>query len=243
MWLAEVLQSSDNKLYHIENSTKGSLEKLTYIEQRMERFMQDGMETCRHICQIVDDFDMHCSGGAVQWPTRRAFEEQMSWSTARARFGELGSVEAWNLVVQGGYKQVQGMVQDHRWTAQCLEERLKEEKMEPHAAKKMKKSVQWHQYQAKRLEPNMQYLKANVELLKGNDECEDLQQEMSRLQNDFLSMKSFKGVGAAEDAAASREFYTSAVAFRSADLMSEVKNPMKAPTPPSEHESEKDEAN
>ncbi len=101
----------------------------------------------------------------------------------------------------------------------------------------MKKSVQWHNYQAKRLQHNVEYLRANVELLKGNGECKDLQQEMSRLQNDFLEMKSFKGVGAAEDAAASREFYTSAVAFRSADLMPEVMKPVKAPTPPSAHAS------
>ncbi len=235
------MQSSSNRLYFMENSTKGCLEKLTYIEQRMERFMQDGMESCRHICQVVDEFDMQVSGGSVQWPTRRALEEQMSWSAARARFGELGSVEAWNLVVQGGYKQVQGMVQDHKWSAQTMEDRLKSgEKMEPQEEKNMKKQVQWHHYNAKRLEHNMQYLKANVELLKGNDDCEDLQAEMGKLQKEFLEMKSFRGTGAA-DAQASREFYTSAVAFRSADLAPEVKKPMKAPTPPLEHHSEEEE--
>ncbi len=131
------MQSSDNKFYHMENSMKGCLEKLTYIEQRLERFMQDGMETCRHICQIADDFDTKVSGGKVQWPTRRAKEEQMSWSAARTRFGELGSVEAWNLVVEGGYKQVEGIIEGHKWSAQCLEETLQSDtKMEPDAANK-----------------------------------------------------------------------------------------------------------
>ncbi len=199
--------------------------------------MQDGMETCRHVCQIIDEFDFQAGAGSVQWPTRRALEEQMSWLAARQRFGELGSREAWDLVVEGGYKQVKGMVQDHQYSADCLQEQLKNKAtMEP-----TKKNMQWHRWEVKRLEHNVQYLKANVKLLQGNDHCEDLQAEMNKLQEQFLEVKSFKGLGAA-DSAASREFYTSAVAFRSADLQPEVKRPMKPPTPPSEHESE-EEAN
>jgi hypothetical protein len=60
----------------------------------MERFLQEGQETCRHISQIFVEYDAGLRGSTCRWPYRRVLEEQQTWSAARARWGVLYFVHA-----------------------------------------------------------------------------------------------------------------------------------------------------
>jgi len=104
-----------------------------YMERRMERFLQEGQETCRHIAQIFVEYDAKICGGTCRWPLRRVLEEQQTWSAARARWNELGSLEAFKLVVEGGVRCVKAQIEDLKAEADgdwCTQEEAAEKLVE-----------------------------------------------------------------------------------------------------------------
>ena len=65
--------------------------QVDYVERRLERLVQDGMETARHVADIFKTYNLDGVNGNCKWALRCILEEQMLWSTARERFGELRS--------------------------------------------------------------------------------------------------------------------------------------------------------
>ena len=116
-----------------------------YMERRVERFLQEGQETCRHVAQIFVEYDMKICGSNCRWPLRRILEEQQNWSAARARWNELGSLQAFRLVVEGGVRVVKAQIEDLKAEASADGWCTPEE-----AANKL--------VEAQRLESNMKHL-------------------------------------------------------------------------------------
>ena len=167
----------------------------------MERFMQEGVGSARHVATIIGEYDLEVSGGAVRWAIRRAMEEQSAWSAARCRFRELGSMEAWSMVAEAGIRQVKAAIEDSRWEAtrpwQTEDRRMELVK------------------EAKRLEKNLQRLQKHVPLLQGAPDVQDLQAAMHQLSQ----------VEGAAGASTSGAWATTAVAFLSRDLQEPVQAP------------------
>ena len=167
----------------------------------MERFVQEGVESARHVATIIGEYDLEVSGGAVRWAIRRAMEEQSAWSAARCRFNEIGTVEAWSLVAEAGIRQVKATIEDNRWEAsrgwQTEEARM--QLLE----------------EANRLEKNMQHLQKHVPLLKGAPDVQDLQAAMHELSK----------VEGAAGVSTTGGWATTAVAFLSRDLEEAVQGP------------------
>ena len=189
------------------------------MERRMERFLQEGQETCRHIHQIFVEYDSKICGGTCRWPLRRVLEEQQTWSAARARWGELGSLQAFRLVVEGGVRAVKADIEDLKAEAAGGWCTIAE------AAEKSR--------EASRLEHNLQHLQENVSLLQGVPEVKDLQAAMNLLVQEHQKAKG----GAGPEACSSHQFYTAAVGFLSRDLpepveMKKVQTPGWEPVQP-----------
>ena len=174
------------------------------MENRLERFVQDCMETARHVAQIFVEYKMEAAGGGVRWAHRRILEEQMQWSAARQRFGELCSRAAFNLVVEAGVRAVAADAGDMEheaqqpWTLACAGKTLKAE--------------------AERLKENVRHLQQHVELLRGAPGVANLQNEMQQLVRDYLQNKVQNGEHAAALQNNDRGLYTTAVAFLSREL-------------------------
>ena len=169
------------------------------MENRLERLVQDGMETARHVAQIFVEYKMEAAGGGVRWAHRRILEEQMQWSAARQRFGELCSRAAFNLVVEAGVRGVAADVADMEyeadqpWTLASAGKALKDE--------------------AERLKRNVRHLQQHVELLRGAPGVANLQGEMQRLMHDYLQVKAQQGEHAAALQIHDTGLYATAVAL------------------------------
>jgi hypothetical protein len=175
-----------------------------YMESRMERLVQDGMETARHLQVVFVDFHMENAQGSCRWAQRKVLEEQMSWSAARQRFGELCSRAAFNLVVEAAVRFVLADADDMEWEAQ---------KQWTSAAEAKKLTTE-----AARLKSNVQYLQRHVPLLRGAPTVENLQLAMQRLVKEHLEMKAEWGEAGAALQVHDVEFFTTAVAFMARDL-------------------------
>ena len=131
-------------------------------------------------------------------------EEQMQWSAARQRFGELCSRAAFNLVVEAGVRGVATDVADMEyeadqpWTLASAGKALKDE--------------------AERLKRSVRHLQQHVELLRGAPAVANLQGEMQRLMHDYLQIKAQQGEHAAALQSHDVQLCTTAVAFLSREL-------------------------
>ncbi len=178
-------------------AVKNNHTTLKMMEARMERFLQEGCETVRHIAGVFDEYDLELSHGSVRWALRRLLEEQSAWSSARLRFGELGSREAFALVVEAGVRRCRSDIESLRWRASqdWVEKTERVENMK----------------EAERLEKNIHHLQTHVKLFEGAPHVKDVQLEMQKLMKAFLESK-----GVAE--AFGEDFFTTATAFLSKDL-------------------------
>ena len=170
----------------------------------MERLVQDGMETARHLQVVFVDFHMENAQGSCRWAQRKVLEEQMSWSAARQRFGELCSRAAFNLVVEAAVRCVLADADDMEWQAQ---------KLWTSAAEAAKLTTE-----AARLKSNVEYLQRHVPLLRGAPTVENLHLEMQRLAQQHLQAKVEHGEAGAALQIHDMDLFTPAVAFLSRDL-------------------------
>ena len=147
---------------------------------------------------------MEAAAGGVRWAHRRILEEQMQWSAARQRFGELCSRAAFNLVVEAGVRAVAADAGD-----------MEHEAQQPWTLASAGKALK---AEAERLKANVRHLQQHVELLRGAPAVENLQVAMQGLMHDYLELKVQQGEHAAALQMNERELYTTAVAFLSREL-------------------------
>ncbi len=197
--VAGSLQNMTKDTWSFQSTVFNLHTTVKHMESRMERFLQEGCETVRHIAGIVEEYDMERASGGTRWAFRRLIEEQSAWSSARSRFGELGSLEAFNLVVEAAVRRVKADIEDMRWRAS--QEWIEE------AEKKV------HRDEASRLEKNLGHLKQHVQLFRGAPEVADVQLEMKSLIKQFIERKPQILAGACCE-----DFFTTATAFLSRDL-------------------------
>jgi len=204
----------------VQNSSSLSLNcsaRLAHMERRMETFTQDGMETARHLEQIFDEYNMEVSGGAVRWAQRVVLEQQMVWSTARNRFGELGSKRAWDLVVESSKRSVKARIADnHSWSNNC-KKRIAEETLEPKKAQRLMEESAGYLADAARLKKNMEHLEAHVPLLAGDKDVEDPMKAMCTLMAEFEARKKPEVITAYVEAHCA-DMFTTGTSFLSRDL-------------------------
>ncbi len=88
--------------YHLKNlawSSSGCLDKLNFVERRLEASLQSGSETARHLCQIAVENDMEMSGGSLKWAYRQSLEVYMNWRQARINLKQDYGKMKWSLIV------------------------------------------------------------------------------------------------------------------------------------------------
>jgi hypothetical protein len=87
------------ELQYISNSSQISADKLSFCERRLERLMETGQETCRHLTQLVHEFDLQRANGSLQWARRRTLGVYGEWRFARQLQKADYSDRMWQLVV------------------------------------------------------------------------------------------------------------------------------------------------
>ena len=108
----QFMEMVEPQLKEMNVSCAGSYLKCTFIESRLEKMMQDGRETARHLMQIVVEYNGEMCRWGLQWPLRRTIEERATWATARSRLGELCNEKAWSLIVQHAVQMVKAEAMD-----------------------------------------------------------------------------------------------------------------------------------
>ncbi len=196
--LSRTVVEATQTLHMMERSIWSAHCTMKHVESRLERLVQEGCESVRHIVQIFVEFDLKRADGSVRWPKRRLLEEQAAWSSARARFNELGTMEAFQLVVEAARRQVKADIADMR--AKCREDWLPEVEKEEQTA------------EAERLEVNLKHLAKHDAMFVGKPEVEDVQKEMLKLMKEWMAMRGMPEANL-EDA-----FFTTATSFLARDL-------------------------
>ena len=100
---------------------------------------------------------MQMAPGEMRWARRRAMEEMMAWGAARCRLREVGTPQAWCLVVEAAWRQVRSDLEDHEGS-----------------------------HEAQRLQANAADLRAHVPELIGVPDAGDLLAEMKALEAAWL---------------------------------------------------------
>ena len=99
----QILQNMEKMLKHFKTmswSLQSAVEKLTYLEKRMENLTETGDEASRHLVAICVEYNEELAGGALRWALRRTLEEYALWRAARGYLKQaVGSLQ-WNLVVE-----------------------------------------------------------------------------------------------------------------------------------------------
>jgi len=217
--LVKIAKKVEHEVNNVSGNTYNCSTKLAHIERRLETLVQDGRETARHLEQIFDEYNMEVAKGSVKWALRMTLEQQMIWSTARNRFGELGSLRAWTLVVESSKVSLRARTGDNQsWSndakAAAAEARLGGDKKAAANAMKLMEDSVAYAAEAARLQKNMEHLEKYVPLLAGDKSVEDPMSEMGKLVAEFEQMKNPELTSAYIEAK-NNEFYTSAVAFTS----------------------------
>ena len=70
----------------------------------------------------------------MRWGIRMSMELQQAWSAARRRLKELGSPEAWHVVVEASWRQLESMIADMGPTDAAEAARLQRKHAAPAAA-------------------------------------------------------------------------------------------------------------
>ena len=110
---------------------------------------------------------------------REVIEEQATWATARSRFGELASPQAWKLVVEHSVKMCMAEVADLRTSAGWK------------GAEDALADVQ----EAERLETNLKHLQKNLpDYWSGAPHVQDLQAAMNELQIQWEQDRTWQGI-------------------------------------------------
>ena len=73
----------ETTLENISWSCSACAEKLNFVERRMERLLQSGDESARHLCQVVVEYSGELAGRSLKWPLRQTLEVYQSWRAAR----------------------------------------------------------------------------------------------------------------------------------------------------------------
>lgn len=111
-----VMKQMKTSLENLQWSSEGSLEKLAFLESRVERLVQHGSETARHLVQIVHEYNMEVAGGSLKWALRQTVEVYQSWRAARIMQKGSCSKIYWNLVVESAKEwvkdEVEGLLQE-----------------------------------------------------------------------------------------------------------------------------------
>ncbi len=199
--LEHIVEHQSNTVYQlkcVEKTLFLTHTTIKHVEGRLERLVQEGCESVRHIVQICEEYDMKRGEGSVRWPKRKILEEQSAWSSARSRFGELGTMQAFQLVVEAARRQVKAEVEDTRW--KCSQDWL------PEAEKKEQLA------EADRLEQNLKHLAQHEPMFQGRPEVEDVQKEMLKLMKEWMQKKGMP------EACLEDEFFTTATSFLARDL-------------------------
>ena len=82
MCAVKYMQVLKDMQFHLQSSWK-RMEKLTFLEKRMENLTQSGMETARHMAQLVHESDVKLSKGSVRLALRIRFWLYSTWRAAR----------------------------------------------------------------------------------------------------------------------------------------------------------------
>ena len=141
-----------------------------FIEGRLERFVQTGNETTRHLMQIVEDYQPKKDGGEMRYPLRLMLEEQAYWVDGRRRCGLPARWSDWNIIVQTCHKMLEVQIGEYDWyTRHGKTDKEKQENYEK------RESLQW----------NLEHLK-QLKVFKGEDTVEDPMEQMVGLENEWL---------------------------------------------------------
>ena len=77
------LQKIQQALENISWSSSACADKLNFVEQRMERLLQSGDESARHLCQVVMEYNAELAEQSLKWALRHTLEIYQSWRAAR----------------------------------------------------------------------------------------------------------------------------------------------------------------
>ena len=77
------LQKIQKTLENISWSSSACADKLNFVEQRMERLLQSGDESARHLCQVVMEYNAELAEQSLKWALRQTLEIYQSWRAAR----------------------------------------------------------------------------------------------------------------------------------------------------------------
>lgn len=91
-----------------------AVEKLAFLEKRLEELVQTGDESARHLVTIVMEYDMKCAKGSLRWALRRTLEAYTTWRSAKVRLNMSCSKEVWSLVVESAKIWVKDEVENLR---------------------------------------------------------------------------------------------------------------------------------
>ena len=184
-----VLKDMQYNLQWAASCTCKCVEKLTFLEKRMENLTQSGMETARHLSQLCADFDMKLSKGSLRFALRSTVEIYSTWRAARIFLKQSCSKQAWQLVVKSAKLWVEGEVEN-------LQGAFDEDSLE------MKE----------RLETNLKMFVKYMPQWWGGDNVEDPMVEFSKMEN--LQLVKMGLLETANDA----HEWSSGVSFRSRRL-------------------------
>ena len=173
------MQSVVDQLKQLNVSAGGTYMKCTFMESRLEKMMQDGRESARHLLQIIQEYDGGICNWQLQWPLRRTIEERATWATARSRFGELCSEKAWSLIVQHAVQMCTHEVADLKASSSAEWADAAQQKRD------------WDE--AVRLETNLKHLQKNLAEWHGAPDVQDLMSAMNALQVQFEQDKQWDG--------------------------------------------------
>ena len=99
-WMVKTaLQKLQQTLENISWSVGACADKLNFVEKRMERLVQSGEDSARHLCQIAVEYNAAVAGNSLKWALRQTLEIYQGWRAARIALKQSFSKVWWNLLV------------------------------------------------------------------------------------------------------------------------------------------------
>ncbi len=77
------LQKLQQTLENISWSVGAYADKLNFVEQRMERLLQSGDESARHLRQVVMEYNAELAENSLKWAFKQTLEMYQAWRAAR----------------------------------------------------------------------------------------------------------------------------------------------------------------
>jgi len=100
-WMVKTaVQKLQTTLENISWSVGACADKLNFVEKRLERLVQSGEESARHLCQIAVEYNAVTAGNSLKWALRQTLEIYQGWRAARFMLTQSFSKVHWSLMVE-----------------------------------------------------------------------------------------------------------------------------------------------